>query len=57
MALTIQTSTFEAAERILESGFRVLKEYYVNWCLCLNLGKTEVAMFHLDNKSAQRKIE
>lgn len=33
-----------------------MKAYYIKWCICLNLGKTEISMFHLDNASARREL-
>ena len=45
--LAIQTQSFEAEERMLESDLNIIDQYYSDWRLEGNPSKTEVAAFHL----------
>ena len=56
LALATQVISFQEGEENLGSDLRTMKNYYRKWCLCLNDGKTEVSMFHLDNRSASREL-
>lgn len=56
LGLATQVTLFETAEGNLEHDMKKMKKYYRKWCLCLNDEKTEVSMFHLDNRSATRQL-
>lgn len=57
LGLTVQVKHFETAERILERDMGTMKRYYRKWCLRMNDGKSEVAIFHLNNQMASRKLD
>lgn len=56
LGLSIQVNFFETAEKILERDMKTMKVYYRKWCLCMNQSKSEVAIFHLNNKMANRPL-
>lgn len=56
LGLATQVKTFEMGEENLEHDLHIMKAYYIKWCLCLNEGKTEVTMFHLNNSMATRQL-
>lgn len=56
LGLATQVKTFEQGEQNLEQDLNTMSEYYRQWGLCLNKEKAEVTIFHLDNRSASKKL-
>ena len=55
LALLIDVTNFEEGEDILVDGLNILTHYYTSWCLKPNPDKTEVSVFHLNNKLANKR--
>ena len=55
MALLIEATNFEEGEEILDDDLNVLTHYYTSWRLKPNPDKTEVSVFHLNNKLANKR--
>lgn len=55
-ALAVRVKTFEAGENLLQRDIQKMRKYYIKWRLCLNLRKTEVTMFHLNNRQAKQEL-
>ena len=53
----IQCEDFETGEIILKNDLKTMNDYYTSWRLNLNLNKTEVTAFHLNNRLANRRSE
>ena len=52
MALLIEFNNFEDGEKILEDDLSVLSKYYTTWRLKPSPEKTEISVFHLNNRLA-----
>ena len=57
LVLAIQCEDFETGEIILQNDLKTINDYYISWRLKLNLNKTEVSAFHLNNTLANRRPE
>ena len=53
----IKLSLFEEAQSILEEDLKKVDEYFKSARLIMNLSKTEVCAFHLNNKEADKKLK
>ena len=56
-ALINQCKTFEEAQSILEEDLKQIDEYFKSERLIMNPSKTEVCVFHLINKEAEKKLK
>jgi len=54
LALAIEVDSYEEGETILEEDVKILFDYYSSWRLNPNPSKTEVSIFHLNNKLANK---
>ena len=54
LALAIQCRSFEESQRILGADLKILFNYYKNWRLKPSHEKTEVSVFHLNNREANQ---
>ncbi len=57
LCLATQAPTFEEIETKLTSNLDLVKQYYEKWSLNPNPSKTEVCVFHLKNKEANRMLK
>ena len=55
LALLIEVTNFEEGEEILDDDLNVFTHYYTSWRLKPNIDKTEVSVFHLNNKLANKR--
>lgn len=53
--MATQTQGYSEAEEILGNDVLTMNKYYTEWRLCLNVGKTEVSVFHLNNHLAKKE--
>lgn len=56
-ALVVQSTDFKTCEDKLNKDLATLLEYYKTWKLKPNPSKTELIMFHLNNKLANQKLK
>ena len=56
ITLAYQGKSFEEAEAILQKDLSVMTNYVKSWRLKLNLSKTEVSAFHLNNQMVSRSL-
>ncbi|KAE9527209.1 hypothetical protein AGLY_012907 [Aphis glycines] len=54
--LATQENIFEACELNLINDMEILNQYFKKWRLRLNPSKTEVALFHLNNRQSKHEI-
>ncbi len=57
LALATQTVDLKDAEEILTNDMATMDKYYTEWRLCLNAGKTESCIFHLNNQMADAELD
>ena len=53
----MQTVELDEAEDILTNDMTTMDKYYTDWCLCLNIDKTECCAFHLNNQMANVELD
>jgi len=56
IALAYQDEDIEETEHVLTSDLEILAEYFKTWKLQPNPAKTEVSVFHLNNRHANYKL-
>src|SRR5436190_788387 len=56
IALAFQDEEFEETEQVLTSDLAILSDYFKTWKLQPNPAKTEVSLFHLNNRLANYKL-
>ena len=57
IALAVQCSDFSVCEKVLEGDLSLLANYLKNWRLTPNPSKSEVSVFHLNNREANRYLK
>ena len=56
ITLAYQCKSFEETELVLQKDLEIMSKYFKSWRLKLNLSKTEVSTFHLNNQLANREL-
>lgn len=56
-ALAYQSKSFEEIEKTLNEDLELLSEYFKNWRLRPNIGKTVSCSFHLNNRKANYQLK
>lgn len=56
IALATQENTYEACEVNLTNYMKILNQYLKKYRLLPNPSKTEVALFHLNNRQSKHEI-
>jgi len=54
--IATQSKSFEIIENRLTDALEILSDYYKQWFLNANPGKTQVCTFHLNNRQANRNL-
>lgn len=55
IAMAYQSNSFEEIEKALNEDLEKISEYFKNWRLRPNVGKTVSCVFHLNNRQANRQ--
>jgi len=56
LCIATQSKSFEIIENRLTDALEILSDYYKQWFLNANPGKTQVCTFHLNNRQANRNL-
>lgn len=54
--LVYEADSFNELENVLTADLEVMSKYYKDWRLTPNLAKSEVSVFHLNNREADRTL-
>ena len=57
LALAVQSFSFETGQKVLEDDLHIMSWYYDRWRLSMNAKKTEVSVFHLENRAASHQLD